>query len=1112
MRLDYVRSCYNFAVGCLALLAATTPSFAQTQYTARVIEDQPYVTPWDYRFATPRSINDFGEVVGSSFAVSGGHRGFHWTPSGQWVFMGDDPALQASSPQPNSINNGGTISGTAIRGQPGLLSARPAVWQSAGSVPSLLSMIGESSGGQPLGRDGYCNATNASQLHVGAIADGGASLGIVWNERGEVIRTVSGQTDLPGHFKTSLDSVNDQGLCLGNSYDDYNGGIGFVYDAATKSFTVLDSSGYYLAHANQINGNGFSVGFVQASRTSLRESALWSPANVRITVRPGSVAKAINDFQVVVGDDYDISGDAATPYVWDARYGARDLNDLLTGSPDFTLRRAFGINNYGQIVATGTYKGHDAGILLTPVGSAVQDIAPSDVRMTTRDPDDSGGYGSERDVVGIACDNNAGTLAEDRNCLVLTLPASFEGARIRAQAPQNGGSFGVGEGGKITYFPPDEFNENQSPENADGDLTKDALRPVNVTLFVEKEDGSKYIARKEIWLARPPVVLVHGISSDFTWSKALMEEADCRGLSVPFAHVSHSDSSDGNGPIEYGAIELQRKIHDTLTLIREGQPLPNGKRKSGGDYSAFDEYEGKRIAIRRADVVAWSYGGAITRWYLASDGIAPHNGEWYRLQSGANPSYEPTDYLTRRNIRKVITLGTMWRGVPLCNYENEAMATDDQGVDFTFAPFAFPGYSDLGAFVIRGLGSASRSPLHMRLTGPAIEVMAVDSPWMCWMLYGQNVPPKYGPVKGKPFRGDVAYGSVAGDDNRIFGADGNKFLDTWQNPSWFPYLKLETANDTGRNYSDGIVPVWSAAIPGSYVIAPCDHLGYASNRNTQDYVFQWLNRADLPTGDRLNLIWQDSLQAKVRSFGERRTWSFKHGVGEMAPEPQAALYEQRGHLGRMKGSSLQEVRSVTPRVGKDSLSVVWTTLLKTTSRVRIWSSLISPSDPPLFDVENDQMVQSHSLTIPFLSSKLQANKTYYFDASSEWFNAPDPSIFVSSNRIPFRLGTNQVIIAGDKAVTNGEGFQFTIQIFNNTDSLLTSVQLSKIAFTPEYQLLGMQPQGSMTIPAGNSASVEVTALKKSGGNTGTIIAVITASYLDPSGKRVTITSAPQRIR
>ena len=45
----------------------------------------------------------------------------------------------------------------------------------------------------------------------------------------------------------------------------------------------------------------------------------------------------------------------------------KDLNKLIPAGSGWVLLQAFGINNSGQIVGTGTIHGEEHGFLLTPV-------------------------------------------------------------------------------------------------------------------------------------------------------------------------------------------------------------------------------------------------------------------------------------------------------------------------------------------------------------------------------------------------------------------------------------------------------------------------------------------------------------------------------------------------------------------------------------------------------------------------------------------------------------------------------------------------------------------------------------------------------------------------
>jgi pimeloyl-ACP methyl ester carboxylesterase len=171
---------------------------------------------------------------------------------------------------------------------------------------------------------------------------------------------------------------------------------------------------------------------------------------------------------------------------------------------------------------------------------------------------------------------------------------------------------------RLFYYPPDEYNDHQVPGSATTDITKPALRPVSLTLSFTS-NNRRYVVTKTIQLARPPVVLVHGINSDPSkWGTFIQTTINpntglispTRGIRTPFMVVDHSDLLNGNGAVESASERLRQAIHATIDRVRHGNSLPSPV--SG--VAAFDDYVGLRLAAKRVDIVAWSYGGVITRW------------------------------------------------------------------------------------------------------------------------------------------------------------------------------------------------------------------------------------------------------------------------------------------------------------------------------------------------------------------------------------------------------------------------------------------------------------------------------------------------------------------
>jgi len=181
---------------------------------------------------------------------------------------------------------------------------------------------------------------------------------------------------------------------------------------------------------------------------------------------------------------------------------------------------------------------------------------------------------------------------------------------------------------------------------------------------------------------------------------------------------------------------------------------------------------------------------------------------------------------------------------------------------------------------------------------PAIEVMAVNSPWELWLNYEDGLT--FPPINtARPFRSEVEYGSVAGSTQIYQALETHKFqpyedIIAIQKPTWFPYLRLDSrakALQSTAGFNDGIVPVWSAAIPGSYKIATCDHSNLATYKDATDYAIQWLNNENLPTGDSLNTIWNEPTSNTVSNGDNSGKWTF--GPNSMAPDPQSYLYAPR---------------------------------------------------------------------------------------------------------------------------------------------------------------------------------------------------------------------------
>jgi hypothetical protein len=418
----------------------------------------------------------------------------------------------------------------------------------------------------------------------------------------------------------------------------------------------------------------------------------------------------------------------------------------------------------------------------------------------------------------------------------------------------------------------------------------------------------------------------------------------------------------GNGPVEWQAARLKKLIDDSLA-----------RRRADG------------FACRRVDLVARSYGGLISRWYLRTNFGTPAQRQieeqsrgWYKNSAnvaGAGSLYWLSPLFFESNwrklmegelappinaaptVRKFISVSSMWRGVPLCNYVNEIYAAEGpesvDAVRLGNAPVRWIGRLP----VVNRHAGTLRSALNIQVANapstrvPALEVMAVNSLWMKLL-------------NEEPFLPNIGYASIAGADNRypwlklkeakLFGADSYTALDLAQRPSWFPYMKLERRpRQPGATnnfaFSDGVVPLWSALIPAradvrsfpSQQIVRADHANIASNPDSIRHIMRALNHQGIASGRELNTLWREPVVAQ----GRQRIWHFSRG--DMAPDSHAGLYVLRDGIGRINPAAIGEIRdathSIPQREGNHfSVGITWHTFSPHPGRVLLYNPWSDP--------------------------------------------------------------------------------------------------------------------------------------------------------------------------
>ncbi len=833
-----------------------------------------------------------------------------------------------------AMNDGGTVTGWLNASEGGSSGVYPYVWTKGDS--SLTILPSPSPGGQT-----YATGINIRGEVVGVTYGDGIERALLWgvertprdlglgvpysiNANSEAVGGSDGraiyfgpeigavelnaQIADPEWALTQAVDINDAGQIVGQG----------VFKGKRHGFVLTPD-----LNASRLVGLGFDTNPAPGFGVMVRAKAISFGSFKSVVLRSAKLP-AINMLK-------------QGPRAWTCSLNTNLLKSL-GGSASFTAEgiRADGSKSSVSAVLT---------VVATPTSY------PNDIlKLTALDK-----LGTYRVVDGIACDN-LGTIpvGPERNRIVIQVPnelsdVTMSDGTLQVSAKNVGSDTNNAGFAKIesidgrrciVYYPPDEFNPNQVPTK-ESDLYPNPTREVELIVSGTRNGQVVAVTPKTILLARPPVMLVHGINSDKDRWRTIVNgdlnaaKSDPRNgfyfasARFPYVAINHGDVLSGNGPVEYGAWKLKRgareggyaaSINDAIADMWEGKfeqhvPYEYGTERVGRGGTKFvfkkagfdfDDYKGRRIAARRVDIVAWSYGGMVARWYLRSNG-GLESRDWYQEyrpgeQDFAYPLYEPTSY--EGDVRKLVTLGTMWRGVPFCNYANEIWLGSRLGDSgFAAAPTLIP--ENLGTSTL-SLGELVKLPeMPVRSNRPSIQVMAVDSPWMRSLIFGSTANPS-AESTAKPFLDSVAYGAVAGDDNRYLQlgswrlpfdlADPYMLMDLVQIPSWFPYFKFEHLGEQApgpNNWNDGIVPFWSSAIPGSFLPVHSPHDAYPNNPDARAYALSALSSASLPTGIKLNRVWGGiEGSSSIRSMDGSKTWQF--GPPKMAPYPQSDIYVQRG--------------------------------------------------------------------------------------------------------------------------------------------------------------------------------------------------------------------------
>lgn len=289
--------------------------------------------------STAQSINDRGEVAGTSFGGGNGSRAVVWNSEGMIIRVlppleGDVESSFAFSSS-NVINNHGQVVGTSIASDG---TRTPVVWDHRG-MPKALSLLPGDDGGEAY-------AISAHGRIVGESSTICCVAVVVWDQKGRPTEITSGFPDV---FTPVGGSINSRTEVAGSVSDrEEDPGIAVEWDrnGVLRELSPLEVD--QSCGASAINDRGQVAG--NCHDDDAWTAVVWDPKGrpAALPPLPGdeeSLASGINGRGQIVGQSLDSSGNELA-VIWD-REGTPTALPALFGSPRCT---AEGINARGHVV------------------------------------------------------------------------------------------------------------------------------------------------------------------------------------------------------------------------------------------------------------------------------------------------------------------------------------------------------------------------------------------------------------------------------------------------------------------------------------------------------------------------------------------------------------------------------------------------------------------------------------------------------------------------------------------------------------------------------------------------------------------------------------------
>ena len=286
------------------------------------------VLPGDKGGSKAISLNDGGQALGFSYArpqsgeaVSGPSHAFVWQNGAFTTISGDAAAYISGA---TKINNAGQVLlvGGAING--GVISSSAILWQ-AGQVTPLVA----------IGKSG-------AQIQISTINNRGQALGAASDSTAQFL-------DAPAIYRSYL-VQNGQVTDLGS-----------LPDRPSTGAALLNDNGQIIGRGSSLNPNDTSI---------ITETYVWQNGQFTVlyNLPVESALIALNNPGQLVGWMQDTTLVRRYAFLYDTnKQTLTDLDATVAKGTGWTLEMAAGINDRGQIIGSGQFKGQARNFLLTPL-------------------------------------------------------------------------------------------------------------------------------------------------------------------------------------------------------------------------------------------------------------------------------------------------------------------------------------------------------------------------------------------------------------------------------------------------------------------------------------------------------------------------------------------------------------------------------------------------------------------------------------------------------------------------------------------------------------------------------------------------------------------------